>query len=110
MELKTTAELVSPLLSWKIKLTSLICITFVLYIHSFFSVETVGALRDFQLVFIRGFCDVAVPTFFAMSGFLFFVGTNVAGEATGLAQDEAADVVVACPLCRCLPLRPIVAL
>lgn len=77
--MKTTAELVSPLLSWKIKLTSLVCITLVLYIHSFFSVETVGALRNFQLAFIRGLCDVAVPTFFAMSGFLFFVGTNVAG-------------------------------
>ncbi len=77
--MKTTAELVSPLLSWKIKLTSLVCITLVLYIHSFFSVETVGALRDFQSAFTSGLCDVAVPTFFAMSGFLFFVGTNVAG-------------------------------
>lgn len=77
--MKTTAELVSPLLSWKIKLTSLVCITLVLYIHSFFSVETVGVLRDFQSAFTSGLCDVAVPTFFAMSGFLFFIGTNVAG-------------------------------
>lgn len=66
-------------LSYKIKIISFILIIFVLYIHSGFHVDEIGGMywNHFIQEFIGGKLGrVAVPMFFVISGYLFFINTD----------------------------------
>ena len=69
---------VTPQLSWQIKIASLICITLVLYIHCEFHDEIAdmpfNCWLQRSISYMIG--TIAVPLFFCMSGFLFFVGVD----------------------------------
>ena len=71
----------SRYLSEKLRLISFICIVLVLYIHSNFHYEDAGEvgmmLNSYLQQVISGMIGgLAVPMFFAISGFLFFRGTE----------------------------------
>lgn len=73
-------------LSQKLKLLSLVCIILVLYIHSGFHDypnEIQGMAFNFRLQeFISGMIGrCAVPLFFMISGYLFFIGLSHGNKA-----------------------------
>ena len=65
---------ISPYLSQKLRILSLVAILMVIYVHMYY---TEGAaydiLRFFETFIGDGLCLVAVPLFYAISGYLFFV-------------------------------------
>lgn len=70
----------TPYLSEKIKVMSFLCIILVVWIHTYY-LEGTGYTSSLLLMHFWGcgVCLYAVPTFYAISGYLFFLGTKEKG-------------------------------
>ena len=67
----------TPYLSEKIKVMSFLCIILVVWIHTYYLEGTGYTSSMFLMNFWGcGVCLYAVPTFYAISGYLFFMGTK----------------------------------
>ena len=65
---------ISPYLSQKLRILSLVAILMVIYVHMYYTEgATYDILRFFETFIGDGLCLVAVPLFYAISGYLFFV-------------------------------------
>lgn len=68
---------ISPFLSEKLKVLSFIAISMVIYIHMFYAegidMRHLAAVQNF---IGNGLCRIAVPLFFTISGYLFFLKIN----------------------------------
>lgn len=67
----------TPYLSDKIKVLSFICILMVIYVHTYYTEgEGMACFSFFSSLIGGGLCRVAVPMFYVISGYLFFLKAN----------------------------------
>lgn len=70
----------TPYLSDKIRVMSFLCIMFVVWIHTYYTEGQSNTSTMFLMNFWGcGICTLAVPMFYAISGYLFFLGTMEKG-------------------------------
>lgn len=81
-------------LSDKLKVISFICIVMVVWIHSYYTEGEKYLSTRFLMSFIgEGMCLVAVPMFYLISGYLFFLKTIDTGIKTiFLKQKKGLDL------------------